>query len=369
MHIPDGYLSPATCAVGYAAAAPFWYFSLKRVKRLLNTRLVPLIAVFSAFSFVVMMFNLPLPGGTTGHAVGIAIATIVLGPWAAILAVSVALLIQAVFFGDGGITAFGFNCFNMAVVGAFVTYAIYKPLTIGADLTAPRRVVAGAFAGYVAINAAAFCAAIEFGLQPLLFHAADGTPLYAPYPLSIAVPAMMIGHLTFAGLAELVITAGIVAYLQRANTELLAFTARGATAPAAEAVGAVARKGGWRATRSLWAGLAMLMILTPLGLIAAGTAWGEWGPDDFADPGARAAIEAASGGHAAPLKAPEGFARLSSVWTAPIPDYAPTFMKSETFGYIVSAVVGGGLIILVFLLIAWITRGTSGGETKTAPSG
>src|SRR5579872_4460395 len=80
MHIPDGYLSPSTCAALYAAAAPFWYVAFARVKRLLNTRLVPLLAVASAFCFVIMMFNVPLPGGTTGHAVGVGAATVVLGP-------------------------------------------------------------------------------------------------------------------------------------------------------------------------------------------------------------------------------------------------------------------------------------------------
>src|SRR5690625_731037 len=99
MHIPDGYLSPATCAVGYAVAVPCWYYAIKSVRRMLNTRLVPLISVFSAFCFVIMMFNLPVPGGTTAHAIGIGIATIVLGPWAATLAISIALLIQALFFG------------------------------------------------------------------------------------------------------------------------------------------------------------------------------------------------------------------------------------------------------------------------------
>ena len=115
MHIPDGYLSPSTCAGLCAAAAPFWYVSLRRVKRVLHTRLVPLLSVFAAFSFIVMMFNLPLPGGTTGHAVGVAVAAIVLGPAASILAISTALVIQAIFFGDGGITAIGANCFNSLI--------------------------------------------------------------------------------------------------------------------------------------------------------------------------------------------------------------------------------------------------------------
>src|SRR5579863_6294744 len=113
MHIPDGYLSPSTCASLFAAAAPFWYVALRRLKAALHTRMIPLLSVFAAFSFVVMMFNLPLPGGTTGHAVGMGVASIVLGPWASMLAISIALVIQAVFFGDGGITAIGANCFKI----------------------------------------------------------------------------------------------------------------------------------------------------------------------------------------------------------------------------------------------------------------
>ncbi len=124
MHIPDGYLSPSTCATLYLGAALGWYAALKRIKRLLATRAISLISVFAAFCFVVMMFNVPLPGGTTGHAVGVGIATIVLGPWGSILAVSIAISIQALFFGDGGITTLGANCFNMAIVGSFAAYAI-----------------------------------------------------------------------------------------------------------------------------------------------------------------------------------------------------------------------------------------------------
>ncbi len=126
MHIPDGYLSPATCAALYGASAPFWYVALERVKKALHTRLVPRLSLFAAFSFVIMMFNLPLPGGTTGHAVGIGLAAVVLGPWAAMLAVSVAIVVQALFFGDGGITAIGANCFNMAIAGALVAYGTYR---------------------------------------------------------------------------------------------------------------------------------------------------------------------------------------------------------------------------------------------------
>src|SRR5258707_9916984 len=130
MHIPDGYLSASTCALLYGAAMPFWYVAFARVKRLLNTRLVPLLAVVSAFCFVIMMFNVPLPGGTTGHAIGVGAATVVLGPWACMLSVSIALLIQAVFFGDGGITTLGANCFNMAILGSPVARLIF-PVVAG----------------------------------------------------------------------------------------------------------------------------------------------------------------------------------------------------------------------------------------------
>src|SRR3981081_2761496 len=134
MHIPDGYLSPATCAALYGGAAPFWYIALNRVKKAPHTRLVPLLALLASFSFVIMMFNLPLPGGTTGHAVGVGIATVVLGPSAAMLAISIALTIPPVFFGDGGITAIGANCFNMAIVGSIAAYALYRAIAYGSGL-------------------------------------------------------------------------------------------------------------------------------------------------------------------------------------------------------------------------------------------
>src|SRR5579863_1054688 len=196
-----------------------------------------------------MMFNLPLPGGTTGQAIGVAIATIVLGPWASMLAISIALVIQAVFFGDGGITAIGANCFNMAIAGSLAAYVVYRTVSGRSPIESPRRVVAAALAGYLAINFSALLAAIEFGIQPLLYHDASGTPLYAPYPLHIAIPAMMIGHLTIAGLAEMVVSAGVVAYLQRAEPSLLKATAPNAVA--ADAADSLAPASAWNATRPL----------------------------------------------------------------------------------------------------------------------
>ena len=362
MHIPDGYLSPSTCAVLYSAAMPFWYVAFARVKRLLNTRLVPLLAVVSAFCFVIMMFNVPLPGGTTGHAVGVGAATVVLGPWSAMLAVSIALLIQAVFFGDGGITTLGANCFNMAIVGSLVAHFVYRAVAGRSAITSSRRAVAAGLAGYAAINAAALFAATELGMQPVFFKDASGAPLYAPYALHIAIPAMMLGHLTFAGLGELFVSGGVVAYLQRTNPALLG-QKPSARADEARPTGT----SGWGTTRPLWIRLALLMLLTPLGILAAGTAWGEWGAKDFSDPQMRQQIAAASGNVAPPSQQPQGLIRLSSLWSAPFPQYAPPFVHRPAFGYVMSAVFGSGLILGSFLLIAWMAGGRSAGAPRISP--
>jgi cobalt/nickel transport system permease protein len=352
MHIPDGYLSPATCAVLYGGAAPFWYVGLQRVKKALHTRLIPQISLFAAFSFVIMMFNLPLPGGTTGHAVGIGLATVVLGPWAAMLAVSVAIVIQAFFFGDGGITAIGANCFNMAIAGALAAYVVYRLVAGRATIGSFRRAAAAGIAGYTAINVSALLAAIEFGIQPMLYRDVSGAPLYCPYPLGITVPAMMIGHLTIAGLAELAVSAGVVAFLQQSDPSLLK-----ATLPRGTATGRQnPRMARARSLRPLWAGVGMLMILTPLGILAAGSAWGEWMASDYSNPAARQRIAASSLGDAPPLEAPSGLEQLSSLWTAPFGRYAPPYIRSTAFGYLLSAMFGVGLITTTGLIVGRFTR-------------
>lgn len=334
MHIPDGYLSPTTCATLYAGAAAGWYSALRRLKRALFTRVIPLISVFAAFSFVVMMFNLPLPGGTTGHALGVTIAAIVLGPSGAMLALSIAIAIQALFFGDGGISTLGANCFNMAIVGSLVAYGVYRLIAARAAISAKRRIVAAGVAGYFAVNASALLAALEFGIQPMLFHDASGMPLYAPYPLSIAIPAMMIGHLTFAGMAEAVISAGLVSYLQVADPGLLRSTSGLKDEAAVLALGPTTSS-----LRRIWVAVSVLMLLTPLGILAAGTAWGEWKPEQLVGSSATS-----SGG-----AVPAGLQRLSSLWTAPFPAYAPPFVRSHGFGYLLSAMFGVGLLLALSL--------------------
>jgi len=218
VHIPDGYLGPVTCGVLYAVMIPVWGIASKVVKKNLKTRQVPLMAIGAAFSFVVMMFNVPIPGGTSGHAVGGVLVAILLGPWAACIAVTVALVVQALLFGDGGITAIGANCFNMAFVLVFSGYYIYKALSFNSPVTSKRRVFAAGAAAYVALNLAAFCTAVEFGLQPVLHHTVQGQALYSPYRINVALAAMMSEHLLVFGWVEAVITALVVKYLQKQDS-------------------------------------------------------------------------------------------------------------------------------------------------------
>ena len=289
MHIPDGYLSPQTYAPLLGASAAFWAVGLRKLKKEHTAKQVPYLSMAAAFSFLIMMVNIPIPGGTSGHAVGGAVIAILLGPWTAVVAVSVVLIIQALIFGDGGITAIGANCFNMAIAMPFVSYWVFRLAKGGS--TGRGRIYFSAFlSGYIGLVASAVLAGVEFGIQPLIAKAADGTPLYAPYGLSWALPAMAGGHMLFFGPVE-----GLVTMLLAGN--LL----EGEHAPAMS-----------NARKALWIGIGILALLTPLGIILprllnSGAAWGEWGPEELSK---------------LVGFVPEGIRRLGGLWKAPFSGYA-----------------------------------------------
>jgi cobalt/nickel transport system permease protein len=221
MHIPDGYLGPATYVTMYVITIPFWAAASWKLNKTLKTKQAPYLALGAAFSFVIMMFNIPVLGGTTGHATGTALIAILLGPWAAIIAVSVALVIQALLFGDGGITAIGANCFTMAVVGGLTAYGLYCLVAAGSDIKSKRRIIAGAVAAYLSLNISALVTAILLGIQPLIERSPSGQPLYAPYPLSVTIPAMVSGHVFLFGFVEAAVTALVLKYFQKNEPEML----------------------------------------------------------------------------------------------------------------------------------------------------
>ncbi|MEQ8175370.1 MAG: cobalt transporter CbiM [Syntrophomonadaceae bacterium] len=221
MHIPDGYLSPQTAITMMAVMVPVWGVAVKKVREKLKKKDVPLLAIGAAFSFTIMMFNLPIPGGSSAHAVGAVLLAILLGPWAAAIGVSVALIIQALIFGDGGILAVGANCFNMAFVMPFIGYGVYKLVRGSSDPMSGRAIFASILAGYVGLNMAAFFTAVEFGSQYQLFKAADGTPLYFMYSLKTAIAAMMSEHMILAGPVEGIVTGLGMWFVGRNYPELL----------------------------------------------------------------------------------------------------------------------------------------------------
>jgi cobalt/nickel transport system permease protein len=211
MHIPDGYLSPQTYLPLYGVFIGFTAITLKKVKKELNTKTVPFLGMAAAFSFLIMMFNIPIPGGTTGHAVGAAIIAILLGPWIASISVCIALIIQALVFADGGITSLGANCFNMGIVMPFVAYFVFKILS-GKSENPNRKIISAFFAGYLSLCIASVITAVEFGIQPLIAVGVDGNPLYSPYPLKVALPAMAFEHFLLFGFIEGLVTSLIYKY-------------------------------------------------------------------------------------------------------------------------------------------------------------
>lgn len=211
MHIPGGYLGPVTCIVMFAIMIPIWYFAFKKTGKMMGPKTVPMLSLLSAVSFLIMMFNWPVPDGTTAHMVGGTLIAIILGPWAAVVGITVAVVIQALIFADGGITALGANSFNMAFVLPFVGYYIYILLK-----KRTGKIIAAGIAAYIAINVAALFTGFELGIQPYI------APGYFPYTLNYSIPAMAFAHLTTAGPVAAGVTAAVVGYLdKRGHSDLL----------------------------------------------------------------------------------------------------------------------------------------------------
>lgn len=325
MHIPDNYLSPSTCAVMAAAMVPVWAMSIKKVKKEVSKIKMPQLGILAALSFLMMMFNVPIPGGTTGHAVGGTLIAIIMGPYAACIAVSVALMIQALFFGDGGILAYGANCFNMAFLLPFVGYFVYKFIKDRVPGTKGEYIGAGV-GSYFGINVAALCAGIEFGLQPLLFTNAAGQALYCPYSLSISIPAMTIAHLTVAGPVEAAFSLLILAFVQKVAPDMIFV-------------------GDKKKSKPIWGLVIGLVCLSPIGLLASGTAWGEWAADE---------ISSVAGSGSALGYVPEGMTN-GIQYSALLPDYSVSGLP-EALGYIISAILGVALLVIVFKIISSLKK-------------
>ena len=326
MHIPDNYLSPASCAVLAVAAAPVVGLSITKVKAQLkeNKELAPMLGIAASLSFLLMMFNVPIPGGTTAHAVGGVLLSILIGPYAASLALTVALLLQALLFGDGGILALGANIFNMAIAMPFVGYAVYH------FFRKQNHETAGVLVGsYVGINVAAFLTAIELGIQPII-STQGGEPLYNPYGLAVTIPAMMVTHLTIAGAVEVFFTYVIYRFVKQvAPQELYTPTSVNTTS----------------FVKKIRYVLIALVVLSPLGLLAEGTAFGEWSADELAEMMTNVPAGIENG---------FSFEALFSDYTIPGTNIA--------VGYILSAITA----LLIFYILGKMIRTMNGAKVSHA---
>ena len=201
MHVPDGFLG-WTWPIYIIIAAVAVIYSLKWASENLDERNVPLLAVLAAGIFAIQAMNIPIPWGTSGHMVGAAlIAIIFVSPWAAVLVLSIVLILQGFIFGDGGITALGVNIVNMGIIGGFVGFYGYKTLKgIG-------RIPAIFIAAWAATFLASIACALELSIA--------GT-----FPLAAGVASMALYHAVI-GVIEAVITVVVILGIDRVRPDLL----------------------------------------------------------------------------------------------------------------------------------------------------
>lgn len=208
MHIPDGFLDVKTCTVTYLAAGGSLAYDLYRLKSHIRDEQIPTLGLIGAFIFAAQMINLTIAAGTSGHLLGGALAMLVVGPWAAGVVMASILIIQAIFFMDGGVLALGANVFNMAVVGVLLSYVVFRGLQHWIPSITIRTFIAACLSTVVA----AIFAALE-----LAFAGTKG--------LAVVLPAMLGWHLII-GLIEGVITVLVIRYLMRVVPERLYFMQR-----------------------------------------------------------------------------------------------------------------------------------------------
>ena len=194
MHIPDGFIDVQTSAIFAGLAAAGVAASLKGARSQLDEKSAPLAGLTAVFIFAVQMLNFPVVAGTSGHLIGAALAAVLVGPWAATLALTVVLLMQALLFADGGLSALGLNVFNMSIIGVWSGYFIFVLVKKIAPKKKSSIVVAGALAAFISVP----LSAAGFVLQ----YALGGT---ATFSITTVLGAMISTHILI-GIGEALIT-------------------------------------------------------------------------------------------------------------------------------------------------------------------
>ncbi len=207
MHLPDGLMDPLVALVGLLEFLAFISVASYLGAKRLQDKQLPRVALLCAGIFVAQMLNFPIGGGTTGHLIGGALFAILAGPALAVVGMTVVLIIQALMFGDGGITAFGLNALNMAVIAPLTGWGVYTLLAplLGRNGMPGKNIAVGVAAWVSVFVAAAACAA-ELAVSYAISGGAYGIAA------TISIPAML-GYHAVIGVGEALITAGVIAYL------------------------------------------------------------------------------------------------------------------------------------------------------------
>lgn len=306
MHIPDGFLSMLVSIVLWVLTILAVGYALRRVGKDMDERKVPLMGVLAAAIFAGQMLNFTVAGGTSGHLMGAAIATILVGPWAAILVMTTVVGVQALIFQDGGLLALGANIFNMGVIGVVVAYFVYRTVTKLAGGKKWGVFVGGFTAAWLSIE----IAALGVGLQLAL----SGTS-----PANIAIPAMGGIH-ALIGIGEGLITLGALAFIYASRRDLLKSDGKGV-------------QSGW----VVWgAGLVIAILLAVLSPLASAHPDGlEWVAEQ------KGFLEAAQG-------------PLYEI----VPDYIFPGIRNEAMATIVAGIAGTLIVFGVMLAAAYLRKQT-----------
>jgi cobalt/nickel transport system permease protein len=214
MHIPDGFLSPQTYLPAYAIAAGAWTWAAKGLRDKLDETTVPRLAMLTALAYGLGLVMVPIPGGTSGHALGVAMLALIFGARSAFAAYSLVLLLQSLLFGAGGITALAVNALALGLVGATTAVAARKLLRRFGDT------LSVGVAAWLSVVAPGILVALVLGIQPLIAHKDDGSPLFFPFGLGITLPAILIPHMAI-GIGEAVLTVLVWRYAKARKWILL----------------------------------------------------------------------------------------------------------------------------------------------------
>ena len=209
MHIPDGFIDLPTSIAFTAVSTAAVGVALKKAKSELSEKTAPLAGLTAVFIFAVQMLNFPVAAGTSGHLLGGALAAVLVGPWVATLALTIVLLLQALLFADGGLTALGLNVFNISILAVWVAYFIFLILKKILPKTKTSLIVSSAIAALISVPVSAF----GFWVQ----YAIGGN---ATFPLETVLTAMISTHILI-GIGEAIITVLTISAIMASRSDLV----------------------------------------------------------------------------------------------------------------------------------------------------